>query len=217
MLRVAQGHRAPGGLRPVPRVAGGCKIRAGGHWQYAAMTAPSRWWIYVTPDGCPIRKPGMLAVAPFMTPLGGDEGGAGPGGRRFCRGQECGSVWWWRGYSVQRSEQQPRASFPGRFAGPVVGKPGAGVPGSWPPPGPGRVPPCYQLATGIHGRVDRRYPSRLAESLEDAWLSCHYRGWCPKGGTCGTSDDHVRFRSPLVHAVLDKVGVLLGDPQAIDR
>ena len=169
------------------------------------------------PNGCPIRKPGMLAVAPFMTPLGGDEGGAGPGGRRFCRSQEGGSVWWWRGSSVQRSEQQPRARFPGRFAGPVVWKTWCWSPGELASPGSRPGTPCYQLATGIHGRVDRRYPSRLAESLEDAWLSCHYRGWCPKGGTSGTSDDHVRFRSPLVHAFLDTLVVLLGDPQANDR
>ena len=85
----------------------------------------------------------------------------------------------------------------------------AGFPGSRP------GTPRYQLATGIYGRVDRRCTSRLAEFLEDAWLSCHYRGWCSKGGTSGTSDDHVHFRSPLVHAVLEKVGVLLGDPQRL--
>ena len=71
MLRVALGHRAPGGLRPVPRVVGGCRIHAGGHWQYAAMTGPQSMLDLLLPQtGAQLETPGMLAVAPFMDTSG---------------------------------------------------------------------------------------------------------------------------------------------------
>ena len=145
----------------------------------------------IPPTGAQLETPGMPAVAPFMTPPGGDEGGAGPGGRRFCRSQEGGSVWWWRGSSVQRSEQQPRASFPGRFAGPVVWKTWCWCPGELASPGSRPGTPRYQLATGYTGGWIAESSSRRAEFLEDAWAVISLSRVVSRGGAERTSDDHV--------------------------
>ena len=95
----------------------------------------------VTPDGCPVRDARNASRGPLHGHLRVVmEGGASPGGRRSYRGQACVSVWVWR---ESRGQGSGSNLFVGSqaVAGPVVGKPGAGVPGSWPPPGPGRVPP----------------------------------------------------------------------------